>query len=402
LVLAIDPQHTDTLERLAKLHAAQTTGLERLQKRPGLTYPSAAAEAAAATVVEPEPTQAAPASEPDLPLEAIELNQVIDSRLRSQLPAHSSGIYELHLDEVEETQAVEFDQAQIEPAAERAGAAVGSERARDTATRLLPRTPLFSELSGDSLVRLVNRVSLQELSAGEYVFRAGDPADALYVVVEGAVEAVKEGATPVEQTRLAEGEFFGEIGLLSDSPRQRTVVALEETQLLVIDRSVVGELRGAEPAFLKVLLRFLRCRLIAPLLRHSPLFAPFSDQEQRAMTKKFQFLELEAGAVLIEEGKRADGLFVLLSGEAEVIRGTDELLAVLRPGDVFGEMSLLTGNPAVGTVRAKQKAFALEMPAARFTETVMVHPQVLMYVSELADQRRRQNEVAADERLSFS
>jgi CRP-like cAMP-binding protein len=343
-----------------------------------------------------------PAREPDLPLEAIELNQVIDSRLRPQLPAHSSGIYELHLDEIDEIQGVESDAERIEAAAERAGAAAGSERARDTATRLLPRTPLFSELSEESLVRLVNRVSLQQLSAGHYVFRAGDPADALYVVVEGSVEVVKPGPGPVDRTRLTEGQFFGETGLLSDSPRQRTVAALEETQLLVIDRSVVGELCEAEPAFLKVLLRFLRRSLIAPLLRQSPLFAPFSDEEQQAMTNKFQFLELEAGAVLIEEGKRAHGLFVLLSGEAEVIRSTGERLAVLRPGDVFGEMSLLTGNPAVGTVRTRKKAFALEMPAARFTETVMVHPQVLMYVSELADQRRRQNEAAADERVSFS
>jgi CRP-like cAMP-binding protein len=120
------------------------------------------------------------------------------------------------------------------------------------------------------------------------------------------------------------------------------------------------------------------------------------------MTREFQFLELEAGAVLIEEGKRADGLFVLLSGEAEVIRKAGERLAVLQAGDVFGEMSLLTQQPAVATVRTTKKAFALEMPADRFTQTVMVHPQVLMYVSELADERRRQNEALADERLQFS
>jgi CRP-like cAMP-binding protein len=163
----------------------------------------------------------------------------------------------------------------------------------------------------------------------------------------------------------------------------------------------VRELIDTEPSFLKILLRFLRFRLVAPLLESSPLFAPFSTEERRAMAKRFQFLELESGAVLIEEGKRASGLFVLLSGEAEVSRGQGESLATLRPGDVFGEMSLLTNEPAVGTVRTTKKSFALEMPAARFTETVMMNPQVLMYVSELADQRRRANEAAADETFEF-
>jgi cAMP-dependent protein kinase regulator len=415
LVLAVDPNHTETLERMARLHTAQTSGLDRFQ-RSGSLGQVAPPVAAARTTPAPEPSlpelpeppapgfvEAPPVSlrhgGAALPLEAVALNQMVDSRLRLEVPAHSSGIYELNLDEIEY---LDQSGAATEAPPEPAPAAVTrpSERVRATARELLPRIPLFSEVSEASLVLLVSRVSLRELPADTVVYREGDAADALYVIVEGAVEIVKEGPPRTSQAMLGEGDFFGEIGLVSDTPRLSSAVALQDTQFLVIDRTLVSELCEAEPAFLKVLLRFLRYRLIAPLLDTSPLFAPFSDEERKAMAKKFQFLELESGAVVIEEGRRAPGLFVLLSGEADVIRGGGERLATLAAGDVFGEMSLVTGRPAVGTVRTTKKCFALEMPAARFTETVMVNPQVLEYVSELADQRQRQNAGHASQRAT--
>ncbi len=488
LVLAIDPQHTQTLERMAKLHASQTTGLDRFGgvARPGLTLaqqpsveapppepsldaaedetdlleaapaspeplaavladapeappataevelpappieelsldelgpapgelppPAAAAEplpeatASSTARVDPGPAQASAKQPPaeGVALDEMQLNQHVASKLRAQLPAHSSGIYELHLDEIDSLDDILRDEqnAQEEPPEDTRTR--WSRRVRETATDLLPRTPLFSELSQDALMRLIARLDLRILVAGDTVCREGDPAEELFVVAEGTVQVIKAGPPDVELAQLGEGEFFGEIGLVSDTPRVRTVIALEDTQLLVLDRATVRELIETEPSFLKILLRFLRFRLIAPLLETSPLFAPFSTEERRAMARKFQFLELESGAVLIEEGKRASGLFVLLSGEAEVYRGQGEHLATLHPGDVFGEMSLLTQQPAVGTVRTTKKCFALEMPAASFTETVMVNPQVLIYVSELADQRRRANETTPDETFEFS
>ena len=412
LVLAIDPKHTETLERMANLHAGQSTGLDRFHKAAlGLEFraPAAGAQPPAAEAAESAQLQVAPtaADAPAAvelarpPLQELDLNQVMDSRLRSNIPAGSSGIYELKLDELDSFELQQSEEAGVEAAAEEPASVTPADLAREAASELLPRTPLFSEVSQDSLMRLISRVSLRELAPGDIVYREGDPADALLVVADGKVEVVKEGPPRVRLAQLGEGEFFGEIGLVSDTPRQCTVCVLHDTQLLVMDRSAVGELIEQEPGFLKVLLRFLRYRLIAPLLQTNPLFAPFSGEERRALARKFQFLELESGAVLIEEGKRAHGLFVLLSGAAEVIRGEGDLLATLHPGDVFGEMSLLTQNPAVGTVRTTTKAFALEMPAERFTETIMINPQVLMYVSELAEQRRLQNEAAADNRLEF-
>jgi len=79
---------------------------------------------------------------------------------------------------------------------------------------------------------------------------------------------------------------------------------------------------------------------------------------------------------------------VVLSGEVEVRRG-NELLARLREGELFGEMSLLTKAPAIATVTAARRTSLLRLPKEDFNTVMMTHPQVLELVANLADQRRR-------------
>jgi CRP/FNR family transcriptional regulator, cyclic AMP receptor protein len=59
-----------------------------------------------------------------------------------------------------------------------------------------------------------------------------------------------------------------------------------------------------------------------------------------------------AGGVLIEQGERPDRLMVLVDGEVTIERDGTPLARVDTPGAVFGEMSVVLGNPATATVRA--------------------------------------------------
>jgi len=102
----------------------------------------------------------------------------------------------------------------------------------------------------------------------------------------------------------------------------------------------------------------------------------------------------------IVEGERAPGLFLLLCGDARVKRGASEV-ARLSPGDVFGEMSLLTRGPASATIETATKCWALELPRDRFQEVMLTYPQMLEYVSNIADARREQNLAGAESRVDF-
>jgi cAMP-dependent protein kinase regulator len=249
---------------------------------------------------------------------------------------------------------------------------------------VLPKTPFFSVLTRAQLQTFVERVRLVHLRAGEVLFSRGDAGDALYVVAWGEVAVVADR----ELARLAEGEFFGEISLLADRPRTATVRATVDSHVLAIDRALLADLVSESPEMLKILLRFLRERLVVTLAETSPLFAPFTPLERLGLAARFQFLEVDEGLCMVEQGNKSPGLFVLLSGEAEAV-ASGVGVARLESGEAFGEISLLTGQAATASVVARSKNFLLFLPRSDFSEIIMTHPQVLEHLSTIAEARSR-------------
>jgi CRP-like cAMP-binding protein len=250
---------------------------------------------------------------------------------------------------------------------------------------VLPKTPFFSVLTPELFRMAVERVRLIQLNAGEILFAKGDPGDALFVVAWGEVAIL----VPQEVARLSEGDFFGEISLLADRPRTATARATVDSQVLALDRALLNDLIAASPELLKVLLRFLRERLMATLSETSPLFAPFTALERVGLAARFQFLEIDDGLRMVEEGAKSPGLFVLLAGAADVV-AAGRLVGRLGSGDVFGEISLIAGQVAAADVVARGKCFVLFLPRSEFTEVIMTHPQVLEHISSVAEARRRE------------
>lgn len=82
---------------------------------------------------------------------------------------------------------------------------------------------------------------------------------------------------------------------------------------------------------------------------------------------------------------------MILAGRLDVVRtvGDEQVdLATLGPGEVCGEMSLLTAEPAVATVHSPGQLFALEISVADFKELVAEHPDVLLAVEDISERRR--------------
>jgi CRP-like cAMP-binding protein len=269
------------------------------------------------------------------------------------------------------------------------------EEARQLAAEALPRTPLFSSLDAESLRRLVEGAHLVELAAEHELFHQGDPGDALYVVAEGAVVPIAEGEPRKKLAVLEEGDFFGEIGLVTERPRSATIEALVDTKLLAIDRSLVSELVQRQPAVLTVLLRYLRDRLIRRLVRTSPFFTSLPAAERETVAARFRFLEAADGAMLVRQGQPSSGLYALLSGRVRVIHSDgvgDKQLATLEAGDVFGEMSMLSGEPGIATCLCDGKCWVLALSRKDFLELAREKPAVMETVEALAEARRLDNE----------
>lgn len=256
-----------------------------------------------------------------------------------------------------------------------------------------PRIPLFSELSQEAFIELVNRLDYRVVQPGDVILRQGDPGMSFFVIAEGKVRVYKEGpgGAQVDLARLEDGAFFGEMAMLSGAPRSAGIAAVEETHLLEVSDHLVRQLAEKHPQVVGVLKSFFKERLLNNVMAISPLFRDFDAAERKALMARFKMSQAKPGDVLIAQGQRSEGLFVLLHGIVTVTHKTDTgslELAKLKEGDIFGEMSALSRGPASATVTAAVPSIVLKLPRDQFQEMILTHPQILELVSQLSDERR--------------
>lgn len=262
----------------------------------------------------------------------------------------------------------------------------------------LPKIPLFSDLPSDAFIALFERCPLRRFPEGARIIEQGSKGDAFYVICAGRVRIVRQrGDEQQELAVLSEGAFFGEMALLSGSPRSASVVgAAEETQVLEISAPVLADLSRRYPQVAKALRRFCRQRLLSDVVNTSALFQPFGRKDRRHLVERFLAREVRRGDVIIHEGNPVDGLYVVLSGEVAVSKG-GQPLAKLREGELFGEMSLLQKAPATATVTAARNTSLLRLPREDFDTLILTHPQILALVSDLSETRQRQTKALLGE-----
>jgi CRP-like cAMP-binding protein len=254
--------------------------------------------------------------------------------------------------------------------------------------------PLFSDLSDHAFARLVAASTVQRLGHGALLIRAGDPGDAFYLLAAGQVRVftTDAGGRHLELARLHEGAIFGEMALISAQPRNASVEVVGSADVVAIGRTAILGAADELEAIAVALARFTRDRLIKTLLATSPLFRPFTPQQRLDLVRRFTGHEVEAGTDLIVEGDEGRGLYVVLSGEINVLRGESPFetpVARLRPGDCFGEISLIRCQPATATVRAAGHAVVLFLAREYFDRLVAAVPEMRAFFEQLTEDRLR-------------
>lgn len=247
---------------------------------------------------------------------------------------------------------------------------------------LMPSFPLFSELPPSRLRRLAQGAELVELPAGATVMRKGDPADALYCIVDGRVRVEVAGLPLEQRPRLGEGDVFGESVLLEHAVRQTDVVAIDPLTALRVPRAVLDEIVEGVPMLDDLLFELLARRLLANFLGTSPLFTPFSPSDRRELAKRFEVRRADPGTTLLAEGKRCDGLYVLVQGRLSLSRpgGVEDR----GPGSILGIRALIHRAPATATATTLTECVLLRLPEARFTAFVATYPPALAHLAEIA------------------
>jgi len=132
-----------------------------------------------------------------------------------------------------------------------------------SATDVLRKVPLFSDLSEAELARFAEVTREREYPKNSVILFEDDPGDALYIVSTGQVKVVLigEDGREVILSVLGDGDFFGEMALIDDEPRSAHVIAMRDSQLLVLRRDDFQAQLVAQPKIGLKLLRVLVQRL---------------------------------------------------------------------------------------------------------------------------------------------
>jgi len=132
-----------------------------------------------------------------------------------------------------------------------------------TLAPVLRRVPLFAELSEAEIARLGDIARDRSYPKNSVILFEDDPGDSLYVVVTGLVKVVLigEDGREVILSVLKEGDFFGEMSLIADQPRSAHVIAMEDSNLLVVRREDFQHRLREAPGIAVGMLRAMSRRL---------------------------------------------------------------------------------------------------------------------------------------------
>ncbi len=278
------------------------------------------------------------------------------------------------------------------PVPPRRPAAISAAPPEQPAPAGLPRVPIFSDLSPEAFVALARGMVLHRVSPGDAVIQEGDTGTSFYVVATGrlTVKRRDEQREEVVLGRLGEGDFFGEMSMLSGTPRSASVFAEGACEVLELRADVLADIARRHPHVAESLRRFYRQRLLANAMAVSPILRPFTRGNRKLIMERFRARDVRAGEVVIREGEPSDGMYVVLEGAVDVMKRTTSgqtAVARLREGDVFGEMSCLRKAPASASVVVVRGGTLLRLPRRDFDWLVVTYPQVLERVSELSEER---------------
>lgn len=115
---------------------------------------------------------------------------------------------------------------------------------------LLKSIPILENLTNYDRAKLADALDTQYYEPGQVILHEGDPGENFYLIEYGECEVTKEGKGLL--TTLHDRDYFGEIALLKDVPRQATVTAVKKTKVATLGRSGFQRLLGPAVEILKL------------------------------------------------------------------------------------------------------------------------------------------------------
>lgn len=129
----------------------------------------------------------------------------------------------------------------------------------------------------------------------------------------------------------------------------------------------------------------------ADLLAHAPLFQGLSRRHLKQIAEHADEISYRANETIVQAGERGGSFYVIVEGEARVVRDS-KVLSRVGPGEFFGEISLLDGGPRTATVVAETPVLAIRIFKRSFDKVVAQEPTVAAKILAVVARRLREAE----------
>ena len=223
--------------------------------------------------------------------------------------------------------------------------------------KILQNNRLLGDLfTPENKAVLLNNSLIRPVAVGDVLCQQGQIEQTLYLIIQGEVEVRAQANSDLtSMAKLGGGELVGEISALFAVPRIANVIVTQPSVVLEISANVFwGILR--ENSFAKdEIVRRCKKRIIETSLRCVPLFSGLNNQSMNELSGLSSLIKAEKDSIVAHEGKVERSMYVICSGTARVyitLNGKPVTVALLHPGDYFGEYSLFSGDERSASVVA--------------------------------------------------
>jgi CRP-like cAMP-binding protein len=290
------------------------------------------------------------------------------------------------------------------------------------------------------------RLAFVNFKINSYIIVEGKQnADCFFIIRQGKVQISKEVEFVEEDNVLGPGDFFGVVSTMSSHSHIETAKALTNVVLISVHRDQYSQLIQKNTAIaMKIILQFSkRMRYLDEALTKLTLkntadngsshlfevgeyyamqsqynqafyayykYLKYCPREEHVETARERMMKIGpyvkdvqvefnpnetnrrffANSMIFSEGEPGEELFIIQKGSVKIVKIVDNaevLLAVLKAGDIFGEMALLESKPRAACAIAYEDCHLLAVNRANFTNMVGSHPQLVARLTTLLAER---------------
>ncbi len=261
--------------------------------------------------------------------------------------------------------------------------------------------PWLQSLSPLQLRELMLESEIRLPRKGEVIFRRNDYSNSFFSIVRGQVRVKGSDADPeAKAVLLAEGNFFGEMGLISGRRRSAKVRASGPCILVETPSRTMLRLLASVDAVRRELDQVALRRAVRKYVA-----SDVSEEQLNALIEGSQIRKYKAGEALFSEGDKSDGLYLIRKGSVMVSRllgGREVVLSYVSAGNYVGEMALMRNAPRSATVRAAVPAEAIVLEARKVTDVLAANTGMRSDLDEKYLARLQANEDMASNQRSGS